>query len=144
MWITPLWRKAVFVASVFMNSQSPGTLSISHLWQNDFLVSSCNLALAFIWLPDVPASSQASPHLQTPRRNMQAQFPRAPCVKRDETRPAPPLPLESLLEDGKDAVLPVLPQSFFPCHLCVELYNTLGVGKPTFLKQWKLKRCISF
>lgn len=36
MWITPLWRKAVFVASVFMNSQSPRKLSISHLWQNDF------------------------------------------------------------------------------------------------------------
>lgn len=65
-------------------------------------------------------------------------------MKRDETRSAPPLPLESLLEDGKDAVLPVLPQSFFPYRLNVELYNTLGVGKPTFLKQWKLKRCIFF
>lgn len=86
-----------------------------------------------IWLSDVPISSQASPHLHTTHRNLQAQFPRTPCVKMDETRPASLLPLGSLLED-EDAVFTVLPQSFFPYPLHVELDNTLGVGKLTFSK----------
>lgn len=51
----------------------------------------------------------------------------------DETRPASLLPLGSLLED-EDAVFTVLPQSFFPYPLHVELDNTLGVGKLTFSK----------
>lgn len=62
----------------------------------------------FIWLSAVPVSSQASPHLHTPHRNLQAQFPRTPCMKMDETRAAPLLPLGSLLED-EDAVFTVLP-----------------------------------
>lgn len=97
----------------------------------------------FIWSPDVPASSQASPHLQTPPRNMQAQCPGAPCVKWDETSPPPPLPLGSLLEDGEDAAWPVLPQSF-PLTLSVLSSTTLWGWEANFSKTVEVEEVYFF
>lgn len=127
-----------FVVKVFTKSSSLGKLSNSHLWQKDLFVSSCyHLHISsiarfelFIWLSDVPASSQASPtsrhHTGICKHSSQGR----PVWRR--VRPDQPLsPLGSLLEDDEVAVLPVLPQSCFPRPLCVELSSTVGAGEPT-------------
>lgn len=141
-------KQYAFVVNAFTNSWSLGKpLSLSPVAKRLLGVffpsahSQWSPIWNISWLSDVPASSQASPHLQTPHRNLQAQCPRAPWGTMEEPSPAPPLPVGSLLEDDEDAVLP---QSFFPYLLCVEPDNTLGLGKLTSLKQWKLKRCFSF